>query len=62
MDYGVTEKKIHCPFCAESISVLLDLSVADQTYIEDCQVCCQPMQIRYETEDGRCISLQVNSA
>lgn len=29
------------------MNVLLDLSAGDQSYIEDCQVCCQPMQISF---------------
>jgi len=37
------EKRISCPYCGESIEVLLDYSVADQQYIEDCQVCCRPI-------------------
>lgn len=62
MDYRVIEKNVCCPFCAESISVLLDLSVRNQSYIEDCHVCCQPMQISYESADGQCISLTVDCA
>ncbi|MDA0680423.1 MAG: CPXCG motif-containing cysteine-rich protein [Proteobacteria bacterium] len=62
MDYRVKEKNVRCPFCAESISVLLDLSVTNQSYIEDCQVCCRPMQIIYESENGQCTSLQVECA
>jgi transposase-like protein len=62
MDYRVIEKNVHCPFCAESISVLLDLSVSNQSYIEDCQVCCRPLQISYETEGGQCANLQVDCA
>jgi len=27
--------------------ILLDLSGGDQSYIEDCQVCCQPMQVSF---------------
>lgn len=42
MNY-LQEKKVHCPYCGERIDVLLDLSVPQQTYIEDCQVCCQPI-------------------
>ena len=34
---------LDCPYCGESISVLVDCSCEQQTYIEDCQVCCQPM-------------------
>lgn len=32
--------------------MVLDLSVSDQTYIEDCEVCCRPIQIWYTVEDG----------
>ncbi|MGI9206118.1 MAG: CPXCG motif-containing cysteine-rich protein [Woeseiaceae bacterium] len=45
MDNLLVEHTITCPYCGESIVILLDASAGDQTYIEDCQVCCQPMQI-----------------
>jgi hypothetical protein len=38
-------KNIHCPYCGELIDVLIDCSVEKQTYIEDCQVCCQPINM-----------------
>ena len=41
-----------CPYCCEQISFVLDLSAGEQTYIEDCEVCCQPIQITYSAEDG----------
>lgn len=31
--------------------ILLDLSAGDQSYIEDCQVCCQPMQVSFVLRD-----------
>ena len=34
---------IHCPYCGETIEILIDCSVAEQNYIEDCQVCCRPI-------------------
>jgi transcription elongation factor Elf1 len=37
-----------CPFCGERISAVLDLTGGGQSYIEDCEVCCRPMLIRYE--------------
>jgi transcription elongation factor Elf1 len=40
-----------CPFCGEEISMVLDTSVRSQTYIEDCEVCCRPIQIRYVIHD-----------
>jgi hypothetical protein len=32
-----------CPYCGEKVETTLDLSAGDQTYIEDCQVCCRPI-------------------
>ena len=40
-----------CPYCWQTISMVLDLSVAEQTYVEDCEVCCQPIEITYALED-----------
>ena len=53
---------MRCPCCAEQISVLLDLSSDDQSYIEDCQVCCQPMQISFDVNEGEPSNLQVECA
>ena len=40
-----------CPYCGEEISMVLDLSVRRQTYIEDCEVCCNPIEVSYRVED-----------
>jgi len=40
---GQEEVSILCPYCGEPISVLVDTSVESQRYVEDCEVCCQPM-------------------
>ena len=37
---------IDCPYCGESLEITVDASVGQQDYIEDCQVCCQPIQVR----------------
>lgn len=39
----LTEKSIGCPYCGETIKVLIDSSDLYQQYIEDCQVCCKPI-------------------
>ncbi len=31
--------------------MVLDLSVRRQTYVEDCEVCCNPIEITYSVED-----------
>ena len=34
---------IDCPYCGERIEIVVDLSVDEQCYIEDCSVCCRPI-------------------
>ncbi len=46
------EQFFDCPFCGETISVLLDLSVPSQSYVEDCEVCCRPIDISYRVIEG----------
>lgn len=62
MDGSLAERRIHCPFCGEAMDVVLDLSAGSQSYIEDCQVCCQPMQIGFETDDGQLLAVRVDRA
>ena len=40
----VVLRSIFCPYCGEAIDVLIDCSVEEQSYIEDCQVCCCPIE------------------
>jgi hypothetical protein len=46
------EHQFMCPYCWETISMVLDCSVETQDYIEDCEVCCNPIHISYEIADG----------
>jgi len=41
-----------CPYCGEEISMVLDVSVRRQSYVEDCEVCCKPIEISYAVQDG----------
>ncbi|MCM4158426.1 CPXCG motif-containing cysteine-rich protein [Antarcticibacterium flavum] len=50
-----------CPYCWEEISVLLDPSVGSQSYVEDCEVCCNPIQISVSFEDNDISSFAANS-
>ena len=40
-----------CPYCGETTSMVLDKSIGGQTYIEDCEVCCRPIEVRYTVEN-----------
>ncbi len=50
------EYSFNCPYCGEEISMVLDLSAGGQSYIEDCEVCCRPIEIRYAVEDDELAS------
>jgi hypothetical protein len=43
---------LSCPYCAESYGVAVDLSAGSQSYIEDCQVCCQPINLQLTVTDS----------
>ena len=40
-----------CPGCCETIGTTIDLTDGSRAWIEDCQVCCQPMQITIEVDE-----------
>ncbi|MGA9853250.1 MAG: CPXCG motif-containing cysteine-rich protein [Gammaproteobacteria bacterium] len=42
---GTEPVTIQCPYCGETIEIIVDCSVENQRYIEDCQVCCRPMDV-----------------
>jgi hypothetical protein len=50
-----------CPYCWQEISMLLDASVSDQSYIEDCEVCCRPIKVWYTADDGEITDLTAES-
>jgi len=49
--HELKERYVSCPYCGERIGVLLDPSVPHQNYIEDCQVCCQPIIFDVTVDD-----------
>jgi hypothetical protein len=43
---------IQCPWCGERMETHVDLTAGEQSYVEDCQVCCRPMQLTLELEEN----------
>jgi Cysteine-rich CPXCG len=39
---------VQCPYCGEPFDTLVDLSAGSASYVEDCQVCCQPIELAIE--------------
>ena len=54
------EVSIECPFCGETVTILVDTSVSNQSYVEDCSVCCRPIQFDVSCEDGAVVQVNVD--
>ena len=52
------ETTVQCPYCWESFSLLIDGSVECQEYVEDCEVCCQPIDFVVEIDELDRVSVQ----
>jgi len=57
----MSSQTIACPYCWEQVEIVVDLSVAEQQYVEDCFVCCRPIVIRYVAEQGTVTELTASA-
>ncbi|HEY9029901.1 MAG TPA: CPXCG motif-containing cysteine-rich protein [Kangiella sp.] len=54
------ESTIYCPYCGEPQTILIDPSVLQQSYIEDCQICCRPIEFQVQVSaDGEDVSINI---
>lgn len=56
---GTDEASIECPFCGETFTVVVDTSIDAQTYVEDCYVCCRPIELTVVCDAGAVVSVGV---
>lgn len=45
------EIEIRCPYCGEDIGVMVDPVSGEESYTEDCSVCCRPMVLTVDADD-----------
>ena len=51
---------VQCPYCGERFETRIDLTANDPGYVEDCQVCCRPIEIGIEREpSGALLAVKV---
>jgi hypothetical protein len=43
---------VQCPYCGERFETRVDLTADEPGYVEDCEVCCRPIEFSIEREDG----------
>lgn len=55
------EHFFQCPYCWEEVSMLLDPSVRQQTYVEDCEVCCNPIELAPSFEENELVAFHAQS-
>ena len=54
----IPETPVTCPYCGEPFTALVDSTGGDQHYIEDCPVCCRPIEFRIATDgDGELLDV-----
>lgn len=56
------ELNLTCPYCRQAITILLDTGIIGyETIVDDCEVCCRPIEINYSVEDGKVTSFNYNA-
>ena len=52
---------VQCPYCGERLETRVDLTADEPSYIEDCQVCCRPIEFIVERADsGALLAVKVS--
>ncbi|MGH8276196.1 MAG: CPXCG motif-containing cysteine-rich protein, partial [Steroidobacteraceae bacterium] len=43
---------VRCPWCGERLETRVDVTSGELAYVEDCEVCCRPIEFSIEHGDG----------
>ncbi len=57
----IVEIEITCPHCGEVFPLQIDTSESEQSLIEDCSVCCRPINLTVRCQPGAVDSLIAHS-
>lgn len=59
----IEEAFVACPACGEQVPLEIDTTAGrQQTYVEDCSVCCRPLAIRVRCRPGEVLDIAVEAA
>jgi hypothetical protein len=54
----LVESRVQCPYCWERFTLLVDASIEQQEYVEDCEVCCRPIDFVIEIDDKGTVAIE----
>ena len=58
----IEEIIVDCPYCGEHVALDVDTTAGpDQSYVEDCPVCCRPMEVFVRCKPGEVLSISVSA-
>jgi hypothetical protein len=58
----MVEVEATCPYCGAPIRLMVDTSQGPYETIEDCEVCCRPMQLNIDCEPGEVFAIETQRA
>lgn len=58
MDWLV-QTEVGCPWCGEVFLITIDTSQGDHVAVEDCTVCCRPIEFSVQCEPGEVSTVEV---
>ena len=47
---GLSAHTVRCPYCGEPLELVVDASAGAQRYVEDCAVCCRPIDVELDVD------------
>jgi Cysteine-rich CPXCG len=56
LENPVQERLVRCPYCGEPFSTVIDCTAGSQAYVEDCPICCRPIEIQVTLSGGGQVS------
>lgn len=61
MSNEIINAEVQCPYCWEHIDVVVDDCGENQQYVEDCQVCCRPINFHIIVDESQQMSIRIFS-
>jgi len=56
----IAQTEISCPHCGQTFPLEVDTSVAEQIFVEDCNICCRPMTLAIRSEPGKILNVTIS--